>query len=141
MGVKSTLVAAPPTVAHTAAAFKNGFNASALTIQLQEALADVIYLAKELIKTTPTVNLIAASNPSTSSPSITMAAPLPSSVVSGMNVFDITANKQIGTILSASASTLTLTGNASNAGSGTSDILQITDANLATYQGLVTSLS
>lgn len=45
-------------------------------------------------------------------------------VVPGMNVYDLTNNKQIGTVLSWVGTTLTLTGNASNNGSGSTDSLQ-----------------
>ena len=44
-------------------------------------------------------------------------------VVAGMNVYDITAGKQIGTVLTYTGTTLTLTGNAANAGSGSTDSL------------------
>lgn len=44
-------------------------------------------------------------------------------VVAGMNVYSITAGKQIGTVLSYVGTTLTLTGNASNNGSGSTDSL------------------
>lgn len=46
-------------------------------------------------------------------------------VVPGMNVYDLTANKQIGTISSWVGTTLTLTGNAANNGSGSTDSLAI----------------
>src|SRR6185503_12116276 len=46
-------------------------------------------------------------------------------VVAGMNVYDVTNNKQIGTILSWVGTTLTLTANASNNGSGSTDTLAI----------------
>ena len=45
-------------------------------------------------------------------------------VVAGMNVYDLTNNKQIGTVLSWVGTTLTLTANASNSGSGGTDSLQ-----------------
>ena len=71
-----------------------------------------------------------------------MAAIIPSTVVAGRNIFDTTNAKQIGTVASGSGSlTLVLTGNASNAGSGSNDTLLITDANLATYQAQLTALS
>ena len=45
-------------------------------------------------------------------------------VVAGMNVYDLTNGKQIGTVQSWVGTTLTLTGNASNNGSGSTDSLQ-----------------
>ncbi len=45
-------------------------------------------------------------------------------VVAGMNVYDLTNAKQIGTVLTWVTTTLTLTGNASNNGSGSTDSLQ-----------------
>lgn len=45
-------------------------------------------------------------------------------VVPGMNVYDVTASKQIGTLLSWIGTTVTLTGNAANNGSGSTDVLQ-----------------
>jgi hypothetical protein len=141
MGVRTTLVAAPVTAAHASAAQKIGLNASGLAAQLAEQISEVIYLLKEIIKTVPAVNLTAAGTISTSSATIAMAQPLPASVVFGMNVFSVTANKQIGTVLSTSGSTLTLTAVAANAGSGSSDVLQIADANLSVYQSLLTALS
>lgn len=42
---------------------------------------------------------------------------------SGCNVFDVTSNKQIGTVSTISGTTVTLTGTASNSGSGSSDVL------------------
>jgi hypothetical protein len=44
-------------------------------------------------------------------------------VVPGMNVYDITAGKQIGTVLTYTGTTLTLTANAANAGAGSTDSL------------------
>jgi len=43
--------------------------------------------------------------------------------VPGMNVYDITAAKQIGTVLTYTGTTLTLTANAANGGSGSTDSL------------------
>jgi hypothetical protein len=62
---------------------------------------------------------------STGSATITMSGDNPGWVVPGMNVYSITAGKQIGTVSSwsTSSTTLTLTGNASNNGSGSSDSL------------------
>ena len=48
----------------------------------------------------------------------------PGWVVPGMNVYDLTNNKQIGTVLTYVGTTLTLTGAASNSGSGSTDSLQ-----------------
>lgn len=45
-------------------------------------------------------------------------------VVAGMNVYDLTNSKQIGTVLSWVGTTLTLTGTATNNGSGSTDSLQ-----------------
>jgi hypothetical protein len=62
---------------------------------------------------------------STASPTITM--PNVSGflwVVPGMNVYDLTNNKQIGTVLTWTATTLTLVANAANNGSGSTDSLQ-----------------
>jgi hypothetical protein len=141
MGVRSTLIASPVTAAHAAAAFKVGVNASALVVQLQEQISETILLLREVIKGLPTVNLTAASSWTTASTTITMAATIPAIVVSGMNVADITNAKQIGTVLSASGSTLTLTSAAANASSGSNDILQITDSNAATYNAQIAALS
>lgn len=48
----------------------------------------------------------------------------PGWVVPGMNVWDLTAGKQIGTVLTYTGTTLTLTAAASNSGSGSTDSLQ-----------------
>lgn len=61
---------------------------------------------------------------STGSASITMGSSNPGWVVPGMNVYDLTNNKQIGTVLTYVGTALTLTGNAANAGSGSTDSLQ-----------------
>jgi hypothetical protein len=45
-------------------------------------------------------------------------------VVPGMNVYDITASQQIGTVLTWTGTTLTLTANAAHNGSGSTDSLQ-----------------
>jgi hypothetical protein len=142
MGVKTTIAATPPTATHQLSALKSGLNANALTTQLAEAVSEVIYLLKEIIKTFPTGNLTAAGPISTSSASITMAQTIPSWVVAGMSVFDVTKNASLGTVSSgAGTSTLVLSANSLSAGSGSTDVLTISDPNLATYQGLVTSLS
>ena len=60
---------------------------------------------------------------STGSSSITMNVSNPGWVVAGMNVYDTTNNKQIGTVLTYSGTALTLTANASNNGSGSTDVL------------------
>jgi hypothetical protein len=59
----------------------------------------------------------------TSSTSITLSASAPSWVVAGMNVFDITANANVGTVASVSGATVTLTGDAAHASSGVADSL------------------
>jgi hypothetical protein len=142
MGVKSTIAATPPTVSHQMAAIKVGINAAALLVQLQEHISEAIYLLQESIKTFPNFNLTAGGTISTGSANIVMAKTLPATVVSGMNVFDVTNQQQIGTVSSgAGTTTLVLQANAAHAGSGSSDVLQFTDANLATYQSLITSLS
>ncbi len=53
----------------------------------------------------------------TSSTAITMAATIPAYILGGMNVFNDTTNLQVGTVLSTSGVTLTLTAVASSAGS------------------------
>ena len=142
MGVKATVVATPLTSNHQAACLNRGLNASGLIAALQEQLTEVIYLLKEITKTFPTGNLTAAGTISTSSASITMAQTIPSWVVAGMTVFDVTNSSALGTVLSgAGTTTLVLTANAAHAGSGSADVLTISDPNLGTYQGLITSLS
>jgi hypothetical protein len=140
MGVRSTLIASPVTAAHAAAAFKVGVNAGSLVVQLQEQINETILLLREVIKGLPTVNLSAVSSWTTASTTLAMSAPIPAIVVAGMNVFDITNSKQIGTVLSANASTLTLTAAAANASSGSNDVLQITDANLSVYNSQIAAL-
>lgn len=54
---------------------------------------------------------------------ITMASAMPSTIVPGMDVFDTTNSKHIGTVLTASGTTLTLTANAAFASQGSSDSL------------------
>lgn len=67
----------------------------------------------------------AAGSISTASATITMPNVSGSPwVVPGMNVYSITAAKQIGTVLSWTTTTLTLTANAANNGSGSTDSLQ-----------------
>jgi hypothetical protein len=142
MGVKTTIAATPVTASHQAAAMKVGINIAALTVQLQEQVAEVIYLLREVLKTFPVVTLTAAGTISTGSPNVTVAATIPVTVVAGMNVLDVTNGFNLGTVLSgAGTTTLVLTGNAAHAGSGSNDALQITDQNLATYTALVASLS
>jgi hypothetical protein len=59
----------------------------------------------------------------TNGTTITMAATIPSWVVAGMNVFDVTNGFQIGTVSSIATNVLTLTGAASHSGTS-GDILQ-----------------
>jgi hypothetical protein len=59
----------------------------------------------------------------TSSTSITLAAAIPSWVVTGMNVYDATNSQQVGTVSSVSGATLTLTAAAAHASSGSADSL------------------
>jgi hypothetical protein len=142
MGVKSTIVATPPTSNHQTALSKAGLNANSLIAALQEQISEVIYLLKEVIKTFPTGNLTAAGTISTSSASITMPQTIPSWVVAGMSVFDVTKNASLGTVASgAGTTTLVLTANSLSAGSGSADVLTISDPNLATYQAQLTALS
>lgn len=67
--------------------------------------------------------LAAAGTWTTSTPTITMGSSNPGWVVSGMTVYDTTASSAIGTVLSYSGTTLTLTANASHASSGSTDNL------------------
>jgi hypothetical protein len=141
-GVKTTITTAPPTAAHAAAGQKAGFNVAGLTAELAEQVSESIFLLKEIIKTFPSGSLTAAGAISTASPNIAMALPIPPWVVAGMPVFDVTAGHLLGTVSSgAGTTTLVLGANSAFVGSGSNDILQITDANLATYQALVASLS
>jgi hypothetical protein len=141
MGVRTTLIATPPTASHQMQAMAKGVNASGLLRALSEQISEVVYLLGEIIKGTPNGALTAAGLISTSSASITMAAPLPSWVAAGQTVFDNTNSKSIGTVLSATGTTLTLTANAANAGQGSSDLLQIQDPNLSVFQTLLANLS
>jgi hypothetical protein len=142
MGIKSTVAATPPTAAHQSAGMKIGLNVAALTAELQEQVSETLYLLKEILKTFPNFTLTAASNPSTSSPNITMAQTIPAAVVAGMTVTDVTAGHLLGTVSSgAGTTTLVLGANSAFVGSGSNDILQVSDPNLATYTALVTSLS
>lgn len=59
----------------------------------------------------------------TGSPNITMTSN-PGWVVPGMNVYDLTNNQQIGTVLTYSGTSLVLTANAAHASSGSTDSLQ-----------------
>jgi hypothetical protein len=74
---------------------------------------------------------------STSSPTITMAVANPGYITAGMTVFDLTNNKPVGTVSSWSGTTLTLTGNAANASSGTTD--QLTFAPFSNAGTIMTS--
>jgi hypothetical protein len=86
--------------------------------------------------------LTAAGTSTTASANVAMAQTIPATVTPGMNVFDVTNGFNIGTVANgAGTTTLVLTANAAHAGSGSNDALQITDANLATYNALLTSLS
>jgi homoserine kinase len=87
--------------------------------------------------------LTAASNPSTSSPNITMAATVPSWVLPGYTVTDVTAgNKLLGTVLSgAGSTTLVLAANSAFVGSGSSNVLTIADPNVAALNTLIANLS
>jgi hypothetical protein len=59
-----------------------------------------------------------------------------------MSVFDVTKNASLGTVASgAGTTTLVLTANSLSAGSGSADVLTISDPNLATYQAQLTALS
>src|SRR5581483_12108987 len=74
--------------------------------------------------------LTAASTISTASSTFTLASTAPAWLLalgtngSGCNVYDLTNGKQIGTVSSISGTTVTLTGNAANNGSGSSDSIQ-----------------
>jgi len=73
----------------------------------------------------PAGQLLAASNPSTGSPNVTMAATIPAWVVANMLVYDVTAGKLLGVVSSgAGTTTLVLGANSAFVGSGTSDVLQ-----------------
>jgi hypothetical protein len=81
--------------------------------------------------------LTAASAPSTGSATFTLASTVPAWLLalgtngSGCNVYDLTNGKQIGTVSSISGTTVTLTGNAANNGSGASDSIQFSAFGLA----------
>jgi len=68
--------------------------------------------------------LTASASFTTASTTITMASAVPAWVVNGMNIYDLTNSQQIGTVQSISSSTVTLTGTAAHASSGSSDSLQ-----------------
>ena len=68
--------------------------------------------------------VLAASATTTSSETVTLAAPVPSWVVAGMEVFDTTSNLLIGTVGSVSGSTITLSADASHA-IAAGDVLQL----------------
>jgi len=67
--------------------------------------------------------LIAGASFTTSSTSLTLASSAPSWLVAGMNVYDATNSQQIGTILTVSGTSVTLTAAASHGSSGSSDSL------------------
>jgi hypothetical protein len=140
MGVRSSLVA--PTAIHQSQAFqKNSVNAASLVAQLQTQIAETVLLLREVLKTLPGGNLLAASSWTTASTTIVLAQPAPSWVTAGMNVFDNTNSQQIGTVASASGTTLTLTLAAAHASAGSSDTVALTDANAATYTAQIAALS
>jgi hypothetical protein len=140
MGVKSSLTA--PTAVHQSSAAKAGVNATGLVLALQEQIGEVIYLLKETIKTLPTVSLTANGTISTASATIAMSSTIPSSVVAGMSVTDVTNGFALGTVASgAGTTTLTLQANALHAGSGSNDVLKIDDANLAGYTAQLAALA
>jgi hypothetical protein len=119
MGVKTTIITTPPTAAHQTTALKSGYNVGGLTTQLAEQVGEVIFLLREILKTFPTGNLTAAGTISTGSANITMAQTIPSWVVAGMTVFDVTNGFNLGTVSSgAGTTTLVLQANAAHAGSG-----------------------
>lgn len=68
--------------------------------------------------------LAAGASFTTSSTTIALGAAVPSWVVQGMNVYDLTNSQQIGTVASVAGSIITLTGAAAHASSGSSDSLQ-----------------
>jgi hypothetical protein len=86
--------------------------------------------------------LTAASNPSTGSPNITMAATIPAWVLPGYTVFDTTKNALLGVVSSgAGTTTLVMAANSLSVGTGTSDVLTISDPNVASFNTLITNLS
>jgi hypothetical protein len=141
MGTKTSLATAILAAAHTVAAWNNGRNASAFIVQAQEHAQELITLLKECIRDMPTGQLTAGGTISASSPTITMAQPLPSWVSPGQSVFDQTKNAALGTVLTASGTTLTLSANSLSAGSGSADILLIADTNIVAFNTLITNLS
>jgi len=100
-----TLVATDPTMA--------------ITVGGTAHTGDVLTLA--ITPTFPT--LAAASSFTTSSRTITMSGVAPTGVTPGIAVFDNTTGKQIGNVLTYTASTLTLLYAATSASSGSSDSL------------------
>lgn len=75
----------------------------------------------------PLGQLQAAASWTTGSTTITMAQAVPSWVVAGMNVFDVTnsaANGQIGTVSGSTGTTLTLSADAAKVSTGANDVLQ-----------------
>jgi hypothetical protein len=142
MGTKSSLIATVLAASHTATAWKNGRNISGLIVQAQEAAQELIMLLRECIRDMTSLQLTAASNPSTSSPNITMAQTIPASVIPGMTVFDTTKGVSLGTVSSgAGTSTLVLTANSLSVGTGTSDVLTIADPNIGAFNTLIANLS
>jgi hypothetical protein len=96
----------------------------AIRAQLQQMFNPAM-IASQATTKLPIGQLLAASNPSTGSANITMAATIPAWVVNGMPVYDVTASKLLGTVSSgAGTTTLVLGANSAFAGSGTSDVLQ-----------------
>lgn len=85
--------------------------------------------------------LSASASWTTSVSTITMGSSNPGWVVAGMNVYDTTAAQQIGTVSSYVSTTLTLTGNASHASSGSTDSLIFTTFAAGTSAGPATSTS
>jgi hypothetical protein len=141
-GIKTSLGSTALAASHAASAWKNGRNASALIVQAQEAAQELIVLLKECIRDMQTGQLTAASNPSTASPNITMAQPIPAWVLPGMTVVDVTKGASLGTVSSgAGTTTLVLGANSLSVGVGTSDVLTIADPNVASFNTLITALS
>ena len=68
-------------------------------------------------------NLAVNGSISSGSPNITMNVSNPGTVTPGMGVWDITASKSLGTVASYTGTALVLQANASNNGSGSSDVL------------------
>jgi hypothetical protein len=97
-------------------------------------------LLRECVRDMVTGQLVAGGTISTTSATITMAQPLPSWVSVGMSVFDVSKNALLGSVLTAGGTTLTLSANALSAGSGSADILLISDPNVASINALITAL-